>query len=255
MQEAFDPFAISNNNYLLTGAASGIGRATAVLLSKMGANLILADINEAGLSETKAQCRASDKVFVIDLGKPSLIGPALTNIVNEFGKLNGFIHLAGIPYISPLKSISTEKCMEVLQINTLAGLELAKIFANKKICADGHRSIVFISSVYAVVGSPANVGYAMSKAALHGITKSLAIELAPKNIRVNCIAPGFVKTNMMSETEGLFEENRNTVLEELHPLGLGDADDIANACAFLLSGAAKWITGSVMNVDGGFTAK
>lgn len=255
MDSNFNPFSVNNNNYLITGAASGIGRATSILLSKMNANLILVDINLEGLQETKAQCKVSDKILTLDLTKSSSIKDAVIETVNDFGKLNGFIHLAGIPYISPLKSISENKILEVLQVNTLAGLELAKVFSNKKISGDGGKSIIFISSVYALVGSVANVGYAMSKAALHGITKSLAVELAPKNIRVNCIAPGFVKTNMMQDTDKLFAENRDELLQSLHPLGLGEADDVGYACAFLLSDASKWITGSIISVDGGFTAK
>jgi NAD(P)-dependent dehydrogenase (short-subunit alcohol dehydrogenase family) len=255
MNSIDNPFSISGNNYLITGAASGIGKATSILLSKMDANLILVDINSEGLYETKSKCKSTDKILALDLSKPSLIKSAVINSVNEFGKLHGFIHLAGRPYISPLKTISEEKCAEVYTLNTYAAIELAKNFTNRNVFVGEKGSIVFVSSVYALVGSSANVGYAMSKAALHGITKSLAIELAPKNIRVNCIAPGFVKTKMMDDTGKLFSDDRNEVLENLHPLGLGDADDVGYACAFLLSDASKWITGSILNVDGGFTAK
>lgn len=255
MINSLNPFSLKNNNYLITGAASGLGKATSILLSQLEANLILVDINKEGLEQTKSQCKSSDKILPLDLSLSSTIKDAVTGTVDEFGKLHGFIHLAGIPYISPLKSLSESKYMKVLQINTIAGLELAKAFASKKVCVEGNKSIVFISSVYATVGSAANVGYAMSKAALHGITKSLAIELAPKKIRVNCIAPGFVKTEMLQKTEKLFSENHDEHLESLHPLGLGEADDVANVCAFFLSDASKWITGAILNVDGGYTAK
>lgn len=255
MQDHFNPLNLSGKIFLVTGAASGIGRATSIILSRLGADLILLDLNPSGLNQTKTACKETDTIIEYNLMDVSSIKELLSVIVDKQGLINGFVHLAGIPYISPLKSISEKKYMEVLQVNTIAGLELAKAFANKKISGEENRSIVFISSVYALVGSPANVGYAMSKAALHGITKCLAIELASKKIRVNCIAPGFVKTNMMQDTEIAFSENRNEVLKSLHPLGLGEADDIGYACAFLLSEASKWITGSIMNVDGGFTAK
>lgn len=126
-----------------------------------------------------------------------------------------------------------------------------------KSCHDEEQqgSIVFISSVYGIVGSAANVAYAMSKAAVIGMTKSLAVELSSKNIRVNCIAPGFLKTNMAEKNSTMFDEMYEKKIESMHLLGWGEADDIANSAAFLLSDAAKWVTGSVFNVDGGFTAQ
>jgi NAD(P)-dependent dehydrogenase (short-subunit alcohol dehydrogenase family) len=255
MDTDLNPFSLSGNNFLITGAASGIGKATSILLSKMGANLILADIDREGLQETKKECRASDKTLALDLSKPRSIKDAVVESLEGFGKLHGFVHLAGKPYISPLKSISEEKCAEIYTLNTYSAIELAKVFTNRSVYAGERGSIVLVSSVYALVGSPANVGYAMSKAALHGVTRSLAMELAGKRIRVNCVAPGFVKTNMMGDTKTLFDKDHVEVLEKLHPLGLGEAGDVANAIAFLLSDGAKWITGSILSVDGGFTAQ
>jgi NAD(P)-dependent dehydrogenase (short-subunit alcohol dehydrogenase family) len=255
MDSTYTSFSLNDKKYLITGAASGIGKATAITLSKMGADLILADINSEGLMETKTHCKSSDQLLVLDLSKSSIIKDAVEGAVKSFGLLNGFVHLAGKPYISPLKTISEEKCKEIYILNTYAAIELAKTFSNKKVYVGEKGSIVLVSSVYALVGSSANVGYAMSKAALHGITKSLAIELASKKIRVNCIAPGFIKTKMMGDTNPMFAENYGDVLEKLHPFGIGEPDDIANAIAFLLSEAAKWITGTILCVDGGFTAQ
>jgi len=163
--------------------------------------------------------------------------------------------LAGKSYISPLKSINVKKSSEVFTLNAYSVIELSRAFINKNVCANKNLSIVLVSSIYALVGSAANTAYAMSKAALHGITKSLSVELAPKNIRVNCIAPGFIKSSMMQNTNYMFDENRLTLLDNLHPLGLGEPTDIANACVFLLSDASRWITGSILHVDGGFTAQ
>jgi len=105
------------------------------------------------------------------------------------------------------------------------------------------------------VGSAANVAYAMSKSALHGITKSLAIELASKKIRVNCVAPGFIKTQMLDDVSGSFDNEYNERLNSLHPLGLGEAEDIAYGITYLLSDMSKWVTGTILSVDGGFTAQ
>ena len=117
------------------------------------------------------------------------------------------MHLAGRSYIAPLKSVSEENIKKYFAINTFAALELAKVFINRNVYAGEKGSIVFVSSVYGIVGSVANVAYAMSKSALHGITKSLSVELAGRGIRVNCVAPGFVKTNMLDSASELFDSD------------------------------------------------
>lgn len=250
-----NPFSLEGKNFLVTGASSGIGKAVSVVLSRMRANLLLVDINDEGLHATKEMCTGRIATVAIDLTDSAAVNKRLFTAIKEFGTLNGLIHLAGVPYISPLKSISEEKINKTFRINTYSALELSKLFINKNIFAGGMGSIVLISSVYALVGSAGNVGYAMSKAALHGITKSLAIELASRNIRVNCIAPGFVRTKMMSDTRFFFDDSHTEQVEKLHPLGLGEAEDVAYAAVYLLSDAAKWVTGAILNVDGGFTAQ
>lgn len=168
----------------------------------------------------------------------------------------GLVHCAGIPSVTPLRAITDEKYEKVMKVNVQAGLNLAKIFTSRQ-CYDTKQqgSIVYISSVYGIVGSAANAAYATSKAAIIGLTKSLAIELASKNIRVNCVAPGFIKTSMADSVNSMFDKQYEEKIESMHPLGWGSAIDIANAIAFLLSDASKWTTGAVFNIDGGFTAQ
>jgi len=248
-------FLLNNKRYIVTGAASGIGKSTAIVLSQLGASLLLVDINEAALSETRALCGELARTLMLDLTNSTSIKDDLIKVAIEGGKFDGFVHCAGIPYISPLKSIEKGQAMKVYELNSYAAVELSKVFINRNVFNGVSGSIVFISSVYGVVGSAANVGYAMSKAAINGLTKALAIELAPKNIRVNCVAPGFVKTQMMSDTNVSFDDSRDSYLTSLHPLGLGNPEDVANPIAFLLSDASKWMTGAIVNVDGGFTAQ
>lgn len=251
----FNPLDLSGRRYLITGAASGMGRATAIYLSQLGAALLLVDINEQQLDITKNKCRPSDIVLAIDLTDAAQIKAKISDDVALNGKLTGFVHCAGRPYVTPLKMISEEKAIDIYKLNSYAAIELAKTFTNRKIYTGENGSIVLISSVYGVVGSAANVGYAMTKGAIQSITRALAIELAPKNIRVNCIAPGFVKTEMADTINNNFDSQYEKHIENLHPLGWGSADDIAAGIAYLFSDMSKWVTGSILNIDGGFTAQ
>ena len=252
---AQDLLNLRGRRYLITGAASGIGRAASKLLSGLGADLLLGDKDMTGLEATACQCSGKTCLLEMDLTDFSLLKEKVEEKVAVLGKLNGFAHVAGRSYIAPLKSVSEKACMELYKLNTYAALELSKLFTGRKIYAGDFGSVVFISSVYGLVGSAANVGYAMTKSALVGMAKALAMEFAPRGIRFNCVAPGFIRTPMMEANVGSFDEGYVKRLESLHPLGLGEASDIANAIAYLFSDMSRWVTGTVLNVDGGFTAQ
>lgn len=240
---------------MVTGAASGIGRATALLLSEMGAKVLLTDINEGNLLKVQHECQGETDILILDLTDADAIKTAVKEKVASFGKLNGFVHCAGLPYIAPLKVVNPEKVEKLYKLNTYAAIELAKVCSSKQVYAGEAGSFVLVSSVYGLVGSAANVGYAMSKGAIVAITKSLAMELVGNGIRVNCVAPGFIKTPMAKKVDGMMDESYDERLNALHPMGLGEPVDIANAILFLFSDMSKWMTGAVMNVDGGFTAQ
>ncbi len=250
-----DLLQVKDRRYMVTGAASGIGRATALLLSEVGAKVLLVDINEESLLKVQSECEGETDILVLDLTDAEAIKTAVKDKVASFGKLNGFVHCAGLPYIAPLKVVNTEKTEKLYKLNTYAAIELAKVCSSKQVYAGEAGSFVLISSVYGLVGSAANVGYAMSKGAIVAITKSLAMELVGNGIRVNCVAPGFIKTPMAKKVDGMMDESYDERLNALHPMGLGDPGDIANAILFLFSDMSKWMTGAVMNVDGGFTAQ
>jgi len=254
----FNPAELSNRRYLISGAAAGIGRATAVFLSKLGGNLLLVDKNEEQLKITKDLCLSEPSVLItlpVDVTDSDTMRTAIIKDVEHNGKLNGMVHCAGLPYIAPLKMVNKDNAMKVFQVNAYAGLELAKIFISKDVYAGENSSIVFISSVYGIVGSAANVGYSMSKGAIQSATKALAIELAPKKIRVNCIAPGFIKTEMWDQISNNFKADYDKHIESLHPLGWGNPNDIAAGIAYLFSDMSRWVTGTIMSIDGGFTAQ
>ncbi len=249
-----NPFFLGKN-YLITGAASGIGRQLALDLSDHGANLYLIDCNDVELIGTKELCR-SDHVKTIHT---DLCAEEQTNrlLISSLGgaRLDGFVHCAGVSHLSPLKSLDTNSALKTYLINSYAALYLSKTCASFQVASKAGGSFVYISSIYSRVGSVGNVAYAMSKSALTGLVKTLAIELAPKKIRVNSVVPGFVKTNMLTTVASHFGDQYTSKIQDLHPLGLGTVNNVSQAILFLLNQDSQWITGSELVLDGGFTAQ
>lgn len=243
---------IKNKRFLITGAASGIGLMTALELLKLGCDLILWDTNVPKLKIIKKKKTDNIELITKDLMNFEDIEKIIKN--KKFKKIDGFVHCAGISFISPIKNLDEKNLIKTFRINSYAILSLTKnLIKFKKIKKNS--SIVLISSIYGLIGSSFNSGYAATKASIHGICKSLAVELAESKIRVNCIAPGFVKTKMLTKNAKLFSENYLDNLTKLHPLGLGKTIDIANLIIYLFSQRSRWITGSIINIDGGYTAK
>lgn len=254
---AFNPLALDDRHYLVTGASSGIGRSTAMLLARLGARLTLVDRDGDGLDAVLASLANDDAVqtAVADLSDIAAIDGLVTRAVAGGGKLHGAVHCAGIQSIAPVRSLQIDTWRRIFAVNTEAALALGKAMASKKVYAGAGGALVFVSSVMGQVGSAGAIPYAMSKAGLEGMARSLALEFAPRGIRVNCIAPGFVQTPLFTRTEKLWDETQKRAVEEQHPLGFGQPEDIAHAAAFLLADTGRWITGSVMVVDGGYLAR
>jgi len=252
----FNPMNLEGRRYLVTGAASGIGRACAVLLSRLGGSVACMDKDAGGLAETAALLEGDrHHAGAFNLREIAEISAHLQTIANSFGKLHGFVHAAGIPGTMPLKVLTPEAWRETFLVNTESALALTKAFQNRNVYAGESGSVVFITSVMGIVGDKSNVAYAMSKGALISVTRSLALELASKKIRVNSVAPAFVRTPMYAKAEQVWTAEQKAMVESLHPLGIGEPEDIANAVAFLLADTARWITGSTLVVDGGYTAR
>ena len=251
-----NPFSLVGQRILITGAGSGIGRATAELASSMGALVVLCDINADALAKTREICPGETELLCVDLTDVEALKAGVGDIVKKIGKLTGVAHIAGIPSIVPLKMVDRSCYDHVGHVNAYAGLHLAQLLSDRRIGdASTGASLVLVSSCYANVGSAANVCYAASKGAVQSITKALAIELAPKGVRVNCVAPGFVKSEMMANTGSMFDASHEEEVERLMPLGIGVPSDVAGMIVCLLSPASKWCTGSIIAVDGGFTAQ
>jgi NAD(P)-dependent dehydrogenase (short-subunit alcohol dehydrogenase family) len=256
VRSGYNPMSLEGRRYLVTGAGSGIGRAIAVLTSRLGARVACMDMNEPALTETMALLEGSDHhASVFDLRDLGAIPAQLQAIATSLGTLHGLVHAAGIPGTLPLRVLTAESWRETFLVNTESAILLTKAFQTRNVYAGASGSVVFITSIMGNVGDKANVAYAMSKGALHSATRSLALELASKAIRVNSVAPAFVRTPMYIKAEQAWTPEQKASVEALHPLGIGEPEDIANAVAFLLADTSRWITGSVLVADGGYTAR
>ena len=247
---------LNNKNIIITGASSGIGRQCAITFSKFGANIILIARNKEKLEQTFNKLNKENHItFAQDLTEYDKLEEIVATAVKKIGRISGFVHSAGIEMILPLKGMQPSYYEKMFAINVIAGFEVAKIISKKRYLDEKGASFVFISSVMGILGQPGRIGYCSSKGALVSGVKAMSLELAKKNIRVNCILPGVVDTEMSNEMfQRLSEESKKEIID-MHPLGLGMPEDIANASVFLLSDASKWMTGSNLIIDGGYSAR
>jgi NAD(P)-dependent dehydrogenase (short-subunit alcohol dehydrogenase family) len=250
----WNPLDLTGRTILVTGASSGIGRVTSVLLSRLGAQVVLVGRNPDQLRETAERCEGAPcRIEPLDLAAAEDIPGWLKSVAAATGPLHGLVHSAGIQIVSPLRFLKSEALAQTLQINLTVGIQLAKGFRQKNVCA-APSSIVFLASVMGLVGQPGLAAYSASKGALIALARSLALELAAEGIRVNCVAPGCVQTEMVDKLAASLTPQQFDAVKAMHPLGLGDPLDVAHAIAFLLADTGRWITGTTLAVDGGYTA-
>lgn len=253
VSHAINPMSLDGRTVLVTGASAGIGRETAILLSQLGARLVLVARDAQRLEETRCKLAGGNhRIATVDLADTAGIPLWFTAMASQSGPLHGLVHSAGLGAILPLRATSLHKFEEIMAINVTAAFVLAKCFRQPSTRAV-QASIVLISSVMGAVAQPAHSAYCTSKTALLGLTRALAIELAREQIRVNCVMPGSLDAGMGATPDAVGEANHAELVRK-HPLGLGQPRDVAHAVAFLLADSARWITGATLAVDGGYTA-
>lgn len=245
-----NPFSLEGKTILVTGASSGIGRATAIVCSRMGATMIITARNEERLSETFNQLEGEGhKMILADISNTEQIEA----LVAELPKLDGFSCNAGIANTQPIGFYKEEEIENVFKTNTFSMMMLTKFLVKKK-KLNKPSSIVYTASIGNVYSAGvANGIYGASKCAIDGFMRTAAVELAPKGIRCNSVNPGMVCTNIMDSNGRITMEQFEEDMKK-YPLGrYGKPEDIAYAIIYLLSDASAWITGTALKIDGGVT--
>jgi len=253
----FNPFTLEGKVVVISGAASGIARQCAVSCSKMGAKLILLDLNEEGLKETMAMLEQPEDHYMacVNLLDYEKVSQVVNEGVEKTGRITGVLNCAGISTTNLFKLTKPEELNKFFQVNVFTGYFLTQECVKMGNFSKEGGSVVFFSSVAGSFGEVGKATYGMTKASLLNLAKHLACELSRKNIRVNSISPGAIETPINMNLPHMKDPEKRAALEAQHLLGLGKTDDIANACIYLLSDASRWVTGTNLFVDGGFSAR
>ena len=247
MNETFNPFSLSNKIVLVTGATSGIGRTTAIVCSKMGATVVATGRSEERLNETIASLDGEGHIAVVaDITN----GEDIDRLVSSCPLLQGVVHCAGVGDRTILKMVREKDIERVMKTNFDAPVLLQRALLKKK-KIENSASIVFVASRAPFAPTPGNGLYAASKGALIAYAKVLGLELANQLIRVNCVCPAMVWTELVQKDAELTGTDYHEA-EKAYPLKrYGKPEDIANLIVYLLSNASSWMTGSCIDITGG----
>jgi len=241
---------LAGKRIFITGASSGLGKACALRLAAHGALLTLIGRNAEALQSVAGEGPA--KTYICDLADEGSIKALVSDLKKDGVAFDGCVLAAGLHEIRPLVVENFANLLKMWAVNVQGSLGLLAAVLRAKLLARGS-AVVLFSSIAARAGGPGLVSYAASKGAIEAATRSLALELAQQRIRVNAVAPGVVRTPMTETFLGRLSPEQVARIEAEHPLGIGQPEDVAGPVEFLLSDDARWITGSVLVVDGGFS--
>jgi 3-oxoacyl-[acyl-carrier protein] reductase len=238
---------LEKKNIIVTGASGGIGNAIIKKLSEAGANILASGTKIEKLEELKKNFEGL-KILKFDISQSDKIEEFIENATNELGgSLDGIVNNAGITQDNLAIRMSLDEWQKVININLTSTFLMSK-FAIKKMLKNKSGKIVNITSVVGHTGNLGQANYTASKAGIVAMSKSLAIEYAKKNININCISPGFIKTAMTDKIDDKFKE---VIVSKIPSARLGEPDDIANAVLFLSSDQSDYINGETLHVNGG----
>lgn len=243
----YNPFSLIGKNILVTGASSGIGRATAIECSKMGARILLTGRNEERLKETLSSLEGvGHRILSYDLSKEEDIKELCTNIPT----IDGLAHCAGISMLKPILALNTNNLQEVFSTNLYAPILLTKQLAKAKKLQNG-ASLVFVGSISGISNvATALSAYGSSKSALNSFVQYAALEFSGKQIRCNAVLPGRVETHLL-QNQTMSNEDIQKDIDKYPLKRYGKAEEVAQTIVYLLSDATKWITGTSITIDGG----
>jgi len=238
---------LENKNIIVTGASGGIGNAIIKKLNEAGANILASGTRIEKLEELKKNFE-NIKILKFDISQSDKIEEFIENATNELGgSLDGIVNNAGITQDNLAIRMNLDEWQKVININLTSTFLMSK-FAIKKMLKNKSGKIVNITSVVGHTGNLGQANYTASKAGIVAMSKSLAIEYAKKNININCISPGFIKTAMTDKIDEKFKE---VIISKIPSARLGEPDDIANAVLFLSSDQSNYINGETLHVNGG----
>ncbi len=249
-----NPMDLTGKRILVTGATSGIGKATAIQLSRLGANVVILGRKQELLENTLAEMDSGDHAsYSFDLSDVDGIEGLMKNICEERGVFHGFVHCAGVAPLRPFSMTKFENILDVMKPNYFAFVEIVRCITKKNRFAD-EGSIVAISSIGAIQGKQTKTAYSASKAAIDASIRCMVCDLKKKRIRINSVMPSWVNTRMyqayMEKFSDTFEVKE---IQEKQYMGVSEPEEVANTVAFLLSDAAKTITGTSILIDGGIS--
>ena len=243
---------LSGKVIVITGATSGVGKSLAVACANAGATIAAIGRSSQKLEALKEIISDRHYFKSFDVTDYANIKPLIADIVDKCGKISGFVHSAGIVTINPINSMTSSDYEKIFATNVIAGFEFVKHIVAKKNIAE-NSSILLISSVSALKGEVGLVAYSASKGAILSGMRSLAAELARKKIRVNALIPGqMIDTEMGQNTVDTLPPDALEVLKTKHPLGFGNTSSLTGAAIYFLSDESWWVTGSSLQIDGGF---
>lgn len=240
-----------NKTVFITGASGGIGRACALLFAENGyniaANYFSNDKMASSLVSQVERLGVKCETYKFDVADENAAGEAVSKAIATFGKIDVLINNAGIALQKLFDEVTSDECDRLFNVNTKGAINMAK-FVSRHMIKNHSGKIINISSMWGTVGGSMEVHYSATKAALIGLTKALSKELGPSGINVNCIAPGFIDTDMNKHHSA---ETVKAIIEETSLMRVGTGEDVANLALFLASDKSSFITGQVIGVDGG----